>query len=98
MQSPIELNSTHRLWTSEPPPNENRTVKNPDRLRVGSQVRQLRIARGWTQEDLAARAGLHPTYVGGIERGERNLGLDNIIRLSRALGVHPSLLFEKIDK
>ena len=68
------------------------------RLRVGKTLRQLRLARGWTQEELAARAGLHPTYVGGIERGERNVGLDNLINLARALREHPSVLFSEISK
>lgn len=64
-----------------------------DRLRFGERIRQLRLAKTWSQEDLAARAGLHPTYIGGIERGERNLGLDNILKLARALDEHPSALF-----
>ena len=64
-----------------------------DRARFGERVRKLRLERGLTQEALAARAGLHSTYVGGIERGERNVGLDNIIKLARALGEHPAALF-----
>ncbi len=47
-----------------------------DRTRFGERVRKLRLERGLTQEALAARAGLHSTYVGGIERGERNVGLE----------------------
>jgi transcriptional regulator with XRE-family HTH domain len=64
-----------------------------DRKRFGQRVRQLRLARALTQEQLAQLAGLHPTYVGGIERGERNLGLDNVLKLAKALAVHPSELF-----
>jgi transcriptional regulator with XRE-family HTH domain len=64
-----------------------------DRIRFGKTVRKLRLAKAWTQEDLADRARLHPTYIGGIERGERNLGFDNIVKLARALGEHPSALF-----
>lgn len=65
-----------------------------DRKQFGKRVRKLRLARHLTQEALAERAGLHPTYIGGIERGERNVGFDNILNLARALGEHPSALFE----
>jgi transcriptional regulator with XRE-family HTH domain len=53
----------------------------------GEEVRRHRTRIGISQEALAARAGLDRTYVGGIERGERNPALVNIARLSRALGV-----------
>jgi transcriptional regulator with XRE-family HTH domain len=69
----------------------------PDRQRFGQRVRRLRLDRALTQEQLAQRAGLHPTYVGGIERGERNLGLDNLFKLAEALVVHPSELFADMD-
>ena len=55
--------------------------------RFGARVRALRVARGLSQEDLAQKAGLHRTYVGGIERGERNISLVNIEKLATALGV-----------
>jgi transcriptional regulator with XRE-family HTH domain len=63
-----------------------------DRIKLGKTIRRLRLEKGWTQEDLAEKAKLHPTYIGGIERGERNVGLDNIVRIARALGEHPSAL------
>jgi transcriptional regulator with XRE-family HTH domain len=65
-----------------------------DRSRFGKTVRQLRLAKGWTQEELAARTGLHSTYIGGVERGERNLGFDNLLKIARAFGKRPSALFE----
>jgi len=65
-----------------------------DLERFGSRVRQARIRIGISQEELAARCGLHRTYVGSVERGERNLGLLNIIRISNALGVKPAALLE----
>jgi transcriptional regulator with XRE-family HTH domain len=55
----------------------------------GASVREWRLARGLSQEDLALKSGLDRTYVGGVERGERNLGLLNIHRLARSLGVKP---------
>ncbi len=51
------------------------------------------MERGLTQEALAERAGLHRTYVGAIERGERNVSLRNILRLATALDVAPADLF-----
>jgi transcriptional regulator with XRE-family HTH domain len=68
-------------------------MANTDRIKFGRSLRRLRLAKGWTQERLAEHADLHPTYVGGIERGERNVGLENIIKLARALGVSPAALF-----
>ena len=56
-------------------------------MAFGRRVRQLRRERGFSQEELAHRAGLHYTYVGGIERGERNPALVNIGRIAAALGV-----------
>jgi len=69
-----------------------------DRIRIGKTIRRLRLAKKWTQEELAERAGLHPTYIGGIERGERNVGLDNLLKLARAFGEHPSALFSDLPK
>jgi len=73
-------------------------MSSPDKSRLGKKIRQLRLAKGWTQEELAERTGLHSTYVGGVERGERNLGLDNILKIARALGEHPSALFADFPK
>lgn len=58
----------------------------------GARVRALRERAGVSQEALADRAGLHRTYVGSVERGERNISLANIHRLADALGVAPAEL------
>lgn len=63
---------------------------------VGKAIRRLREAMGISQEELAHRAGLHRTYVGGVERGERNLGVENLIRIARALAVSPATLLESV--
>ena len=59
----------------------------------GERVRELRVARNLSQEELAFRAGLHRTYLGGIERGERNPALRNIAAIAEALGVAIQELF-----
>ncbi|MFE4056032.1 helix-turn-helix domain-containing protein [Streptomyces sp. NPDC059096] len=61
-------------------------------VKFGLRVRGLREARGLSQERLAELAGLHRTYVGSVERGERNVSLVNIHRLARALSVAPAEL------
>lgn len=61
---------------------------------LGETVRRLREYEGISQEELADRCGLHRTYVGSVERGERNVSLANIVRLAKALKVSPSSLLE----
>ena len=72
-------------------------AENVELKKFGDRVRQLRKAKGISQEKLAELADLHRNYIGGIERGERNLALINIVRLARALGVSPSQLLEDIE-
>ena len=57
-------------------------------------MRALRLSKGYSQEELAYKAGLDRTYVGGIERGERNPALKNISKLAEALEIPISELFE----
>jgi transcriptional regulator with XRE-family HTH domain len=65
--------------------------------RFGAHVRELRRERGISQERLAALAGLDRTYVGGIERGERNVALVNLLKLAAALQVPASRLLLPFD-
>jgi transcriptional regulator with XRE-family HTH domain len=58
----------------------------------------LRVQRKFSQEELAARAGLHRTYIGGIERGERNPTVKNLAAIALALSVSISALCEGIDE
>jgi transcriptional regulator with XRE-family HTH domain len=69
-------------------------VSRKDLERFGARVRAERERLGVSQEELADRAGIHRTYLGGVERGERNIGLQNIVRIARALGVSPADLFK----
>lgn len=59
----------------------------------GNRVRELRLQHGWTQEDLGEKARRHWTYIGGIERGERNITLRVVEDIARALGVKVPSLF-----
>lgn len=66
--------------------------------RFGARIRELRVAAGLSQENLASRCGLHRTYLGGVERGERNVGLLNIHAIAKALGVSPDIFFRDSPK
>jgi transcriptional regulator with XRE-family HTH domain len=63
----------------------------------GRRVRQLRKQRNWSQEKLAELSGMHWTYIGQVERGERNFTLQSIQSIARALRVKIANLFEGID-
>lgn len=64
------------------------------KLLFGARVRELRKKRGWSQEDFALRVALDRSYLGGVERGERNISLENICLIAAALQISPSTLFE----
>lgn len=63
----------------------------------GKSVRKHRVVAGLTQEGLADAAGLDRSYVGSVERGERNLSIENVCRLASAIGVKPGDLFDWWD-
>ena len=67
--------------------------------RLGAQLRSLRVARGLSQEALADDLGVHRTYIGGLERGERNVTLRTVERLAARLGVDPlALLTDRVER
>ena len=71
----------------------------PDILdQFGVVIRGLRLEIGLSQESFALKVGIHRTYIGGIERGERNITLINILRISEALGVKPQVIFERMEQ
>jgi transcriptional regulator with XRE-family HTH domain len=66
--------------------------------RFGETLREHRQRAGLSQEKLAAKAGIDRTYVGGAERGERNVALVNIVRLAEALNIRAAELLDPIGK
>ena len=59
---------------------------------LGNRVKDLRVAQGFSQEELASESKLHRTYISDIERGERNVSIENIERVAQALGIDASEL------
>lgn len=64
------------------------------KLQFGCKVREARKQKGLAQETLALMCGLDRTYIGGVERGERNISLINIYKIATALGVSPKEFFD----
>jgi transcriptional regulator with XRE-family HTH domain len=69
---------------------EDKIVRN-----LAVRIRELRAVKGWSQERLAEEAGIHRTYLGGIETARRNPSLRNIVRIALALGVRVAQLFDE---
>lgn len=67
-------------------------------VRFGSNVRKLREAKKWTQEQLAEKADLDQTYISGIERGDRNLTILSVAKLASAFRTTSAALCEGIDR
>tara|TARA_R110002033_G_scaffold43092_1_gene84559 strand:- start:2144 stop:2356 length:213 start_codon:yes stop_codon:yes gene_type:complete len=62
-------------------------------VKFGSKVRQLRNEKGWSQEELSFKSGFHRTYIGMIERAERNISLKNIARIAKTFDLEIKDLF-----
>jgi len=71
---------------------------NTVQMQFGERVRELRLAKELSQEELAFRSGVHRTYLGGIERGKRNPSLKNVAAVAKALGITLSQLFSFGDE
>ena len=88
----LSIYSRHRVLLTPIVPS------NRDLRSFGERLRELRQDAALSQEGLAELTGLHRTYVGGIERGERNVGFLNILRLARALRAHPRELLSRTTR
>jgi len=66
-------------------------------LQLGERVRQLREARGWSQEGFAHEGGLGRSFAGAIERGEKDVRLSTLLKVARTLGVSLAQLLKGID-
>ena len=73
-------------------------MENQDLIQFGLRLKNLRMERGLSQEQLGLIAELDRTYISGIERGIRNVGLINIFRIARALNILPAQLFSIEEK
>tara|TARA_R110002073_G_scaffold216555_1_gene376737 strand:- start:3417 stop:3647 length:231 start_codon:yes stop_codon:yes gene_type:complete len=67
-------------------------------LNFGKIIRELRKEKDISQEELGFRSNLHRTYIGMIERGEKNITLENIDKLAKGLDVSMKIIFEKLNK
>lgn len=72
--------------------------KNEKLVAIGNNIRNLRINNNLSQEELASKSELHRTYIGAIERGERNFSILNLIKIANALDVELSLLLNLKDE
>ena len=66
-------------------------------IQFGENLKAFRLQAELSQEQLADRASLHRTYIGSVERGERNVSLENIVAIARALGIAPSQLLQDLE-
>lgn len=65
---------------------------------IGQRIRNYRVKLGLSQEKLAEFSGVHPTYIGQLERGEKNATLESVEKISKALNLPLSKLFEKLGE
>jgi transcriptional regulator with XRE-family HTH domain len=80
------------------PPKRQSTPRSREHASLGEAIRQVRVERGLSQEELADRAEMHTTHLGGLERGVRNPSYATIVKLSKALSIKPGELVGLADK
>lgn len=70
--------------------------KHPALIKIGQRIRELRKAKGFSQEEFAYEVGLDRTYMGSVERGERNIAALNLIRIAKSLKIEVGELFPAV--
>lgn len=78
------------------PLTQTKPITQPLAQRLGRRIRLLRAERDWSQEDLAARAGLHRNYIGHVERGELNMSVVQLTKIAQAFGVRVGVLVDTL--
>lgn len=73
-------------------------IKTPTTISFGNRIRELRKSRGLSQEALADISELDRSYIGGVERGDRNISLKNIYKISKALNLKMDELFKGLNE
>lgn len=66
-------------------------------IEIGQRIRSYRLQNGLNQEELAEKCGLHPTYIGQVERGEKNATLESVSKITNGLSLPLSKLFENMS-
>jgi DNA-binding XRE family transcriptional regulator len=78
------------MWQEMPPRSKGKRTS--ETIAFGRRIRELRSAKGWTQETLAEQADMNPLQVGHLERGANDPKLSTILKLARAFGIRPEEL------
>ena len=73
-------------------------VKHQNLVKLGQKIRELRAVKGYSQEGIADAAGMRPTYMGRVERGEQNISIQNLIQIAFALDVGVGMLVPKLSE
>lgn len=72
--------------------------KHHNLIKIGSKIRELRLAKGYSQEGIADASGMGRTYMGSVERGEQNISIQNLIQIAFALRVEVGMLIPQLTE
>lgn len=72
--------------------------KNKNLIKIGNNIKKIRKKQNLSQEELAFKSGLHRTYIGSVERGEKNITILNLIKIANSLNTELSIFFNLLDE